>query len=326
MKQRTSLHWRKLLSLLLITLTMAAPYAMAVEEADLTYGLRHYWSFDEAHDNGLRDWAGEFELTLNIKGGVLTPGVAGQAMRVLPPSHARYLGTVAGNLCPVDMTIACWIRLEDVAPQAAIFSNGNQSQPKNKPWSFELKDGCLVFYAGTGRVLCEDKIPQERWVHVAAVVAKAESPASADSSRVRLYVDGREAGNGMVTIAPREAEPLVGNSHRGGNHPLGGQLDELAIWERAFSASEITDLVQLGQERKAISSLVTERQTVSLKAKKASNGSLGGEFVLSRDSDRGALRVHVSTSGLGIPGTDYEPLASIQIIPDGVREIRIPVR
>lgn len=80
-----------------------------------------------------------------------------------------------------------------------------------------------------------------------------------------------------------------------------------------------------GAESKPLSSVVTTRPTVSIRAERAPDGGSGGVLVLARDTDQGTLRVSMSCRGLGIPGTDYAPIPTIQNFPEGVREIRIPV-
>ncbi|MEI6338705.1 MAG: hypothetical protein WCQ57_09010, partial [Verrucomicrobiota bacterium] len=84
-------------------------------------------------------------------------------------------------------------------------------------------------------------------------------------------------------------------------------------------------LLALSMSGQALNSVVAAPPTVSIKAEKDPAGGSGGTFVLERESDRGALRVQLSYSGLGISGTDYAQPATIQTIPDGAREIRIPV-
>jgi len=84
-------------------------------------------------------------------------------------------------------------------------------------------------------------------------------------------------------------------------------------------------LLALSMSGQALNSVVAAPPTVSIKAEKDPAGGSGGTFVLERNSDRGALRVQLSYSGLGISGIDYAQPATIQTIPDGAREIRIPV-
>jgi hypothetical protein len=311
----------------MLALALALSLAVAGETPALTQGLLHYWSFDRADANGLRDSAGDCPLLGYRKSGEwLTAGVVGDAVDV---ATGVYLDGTACDLSPANFTVAGWIRYTAAASTSkarAILSAGNHYSPLNKPWVLQLTAGKLVLAGGAKSVQSPEPVPEGRWVHVAAVVTAPEAPGDAAARTVRLYLDGREIAAGSVTITPQVAQVLVGNTHRGGPDYFCGQFDELAVWARALSAAEIAALQRLGGDGKALSAVVTGCPTVGIRAEKAPDGAGGGTFVLSRDSDRGELRVHVSYSGLGLPGTDYAPLATLQLIPDGAREIRIPVR
>ncbi len=311
----------------LLLLALALPLSAVGVSTDLTRGLIHYWSFDREDDKGMRDSAGDMPWTGHRRSGEwLTDGVAGEAVDI---ANGVYLDGTERDLAPPNLTIAGWIRYEAAASSSrtrAILSVGNHSSPLKKPWVFQLSEHKLAFAGGSKSVKTAEPVPEGRWVHVAAVVSTSEAPVDAAARTVRLYVDGCEVASGSVSIVPKAAQVLIGNTHRGGPDRLCGQVDELAIWDRTLSAEDITALHRLGSEGKALSSLVTVRPTVSIEAEKASGGGSAGTFVLERDNAKGTLRVHVSTSGLGIPDTDYAPLATIQTFSDGQRELRISVR
>ena len=128
-----------------------------------------------------------------------------------------------------------------------------------------------------------EAVPEGRWVHVAATVADANDASDPTARTARLYVDGREVASGAVGIVPQTALVLVGNAHRSGPDGLGGQLDELAVWDRPLAATEIAALHRHGGEGKSLRSLVTTRPTVDITAQKAPSAA-GGTFVLGRDS------------------------------------------
>ena len=311
----------------LLLLALAMPLSADGAPTDLTRGLIHYWSFDRADDRGMRDCVGDIPLTGHRRSGEwLTDGVVGEAVDV---ASGVYLDGSVRNISPSDFAVAGWIRCQAGAGTSktrAILSAGNHSSPLRKPWVFQLYEGKLAFVGGPESVKATEPIPAGRWVHVAAVVSVSDAPSDASERTVRLYVDGHESASGTVSITPREAQVLVGNTHRGGPDRLCGQLDELAVWDRALSAKDIAALHQLGSEGQGLSSLVTVRPTVSIEAEKAPGGHSAGTFVLERDNAKGTLRVHVSYSGLGIPETDYAPLAIIQTFRDGQRELHISVR
>jgi len=92
-----------------------------------------------------------------------------------------------------------------------------------------------------------------------------------------------------------------------------------------YMPCEILLLLALSISGHALNSVVAVPPTLSIKAEKDPAGGSGGTFVLERESNPGALRVQLSYSGLGISGSDYAQPATLHTIPDGAREILIPV-
>ena len=304
----------------------SAPVSAADGQPEITHGLIHYWSFDRTDDDGRRDNAGDIPLRNSYRktGEWLVDGAAGEAADI---GKTQNLDGLERDLAPRALSVAGWIRYEPAANESksrAILSAGNHSDPAKKPWVFQLHDRRLALFGGAKSVKTTEAVPEGRWVHVAATVADANDASDPTARTARLYIDGREVASGAVGIVPQTALVLVGNTHRSGPDGLGGQIDELAVWDRPLAATEIAALHRHGGEGKSLRSLVTTRPTVSITAQKASSTG-GGTFVLGRDSGAGTLRVHLGWSGLAIPGTDYAPLPTIQTFPDGVREIRIPV-
>jgi hypothetical protein len=98
---------------------------------------------------------------------------------------------------------------------------------------------------------------------------------SADGAQLRLYVDGHEVtavdytglvnvpntpwisiGQRVVTVTDTNSTPPFYTSDPANNSPLFGGLDELALWDRALTASEVTALYNAGQSGKEITSIV----------------------------------------------------------------------
>jgi MSHA biogenesis protein MshQ len=81
-----------------------------------------------------------------------------------------------------------------------------------------------------------------RWYHLAAVYDGSLSAAN----RVTVYVDGRSSGTGFEaasSITPFSSPMWVGCLAEGGtSQGFLGTLDEVAVWHRALSASEILGL------------------------------------------------------------------------------------
>jgi hypothetical protein len=94
-----------------------------------------------------------------------------------------------------------------------------------------------------GDVSSPAMLPRSRWVHVAMTF---------DSSQARLYVDGKPAGQVtyMLSIPPDTSSIVIGGAEMerptGEAGPVVGRLaarvDEVALYDRAISASEVAQL------------------------------------------------------------------------------------
>jgi Concanavalin A-like lectin/glucanases superfamily len=82
-------------------------------------------------------------------------------------------------------------------------------------------------------------LPENRWVHLALVY---------DRQSARILVDGRLAvqQNYQLTIGPENAPLSIGASEEPnpalGTDPLGAELDEIAVWDRALTPAEVSAL------------------------------------------------------------------------------------
>jgi hypothetical protein len=89
--------------------------------------------------------------------------------------------------------------------------------------------GGLVFGGDHGSVRAGTQMPMNVWVHLAGTF---------DGANFRFYYNGRLVGTGSGTLGPPTATPLrIGKS--GDCAPFAGLLDEISIYDRALSASEI---------------------------------------------------------------------------------------
>lgn len=81
-------------------------------------------------------------------------------------------------------------------------------------------------------------VPQDTWTHVTATW---------DGTNMRLYIDGTEDGNSPTAKSgtiDADGNPLVIGTHSGDptNRRFNGKIDEVRLYNRALSASEISDL------------------------------------------------------------------------------------
>jgi DUF1680 family protein len=172
--------------------------------------------------------------------------VAGRSSNVLKldgsSGFARLPAGLLGNVA--DFTVAVWVNLAASTQWSRIFDFGAGTgaymflTPRSSA-------GGLRFAITTGGAGAEQQInvasplATGAWKHVAVTASRGTGI---------VYVDGEEAARAAITLTPAAlggtAAMLVGKSQFAGDPLLSGQLDELRIYSRALSASEVRTLFQ----------------------------------------------------------------------------------
>ena len=311
-----------LLLTIMLFLVSVLPLSAADAEQGLTAGITHYWSFDPVDKTGgggrvknIPADCGDISLTWiwpgKWRGGEwLSKGVTGKAIVIA--HKVRLQSGTTDSFLTQNFTIAGWINLN--ATTKAIKKRGIFMGDK---WTVELYDQKLRLTANGKTVLkSKAKMPEKKWLHVAAIVSK-----KGGSTTGKLYINGQKVASGKLSESVLSKNKPYKQVKIGSN--LDGLVDEMAIWDRAFAADDISVLCSLGKEGKALSSTVKDRPTVSLRAEKSSNNKYWGAFVLNRDTTKGDLRIQLNYGG---KGSGNKQFPEYQIIPDGAREVRIPVQ
>jgi hypothetical protein len=156
------------------------------------------------------------------------------------------------GVTPQEVTLSAWIRLESlgfegttstVIAKQATGEPGTGDGGGEASWALAVDpDGrpLLTLWNGSEvvRVLAPDVLVLGDWHHLAATRSR---------DLLLLYVDGVEVASAPFyeTRANYDIELGAYLTTRG-THPLDGLLDEISIYERALSASEIQGIYQLG--------------------------------------------------------------------------------
>ena len=89
-------------------------------------------------------------------------------------------------------------------------------------------------------IICNSAIPENTWTHVGYTL---------DGLTARAYLNGSECGTATGTAIPvgsPAAQNFIGARSNPSEHNFSGRVDEIAIWNRALSASEINQIRQSG--------------------------------------------------------------------------------
>jgi hypothetical protein len=220
-------------ALLLTFVAFGAPTA----RAGLTTGLEAYYQFN---GNGL-DSSGN-GLNLNVVNAGYGPGLFGQALS-LSGEEGQYADLSADpsafNLGSSDFTIQLWVNFNTFgsSEQTLIekFSGGG-----GPGWTLTTPGGNTIqfFASGLPTVQAPVSITAGTWNQI--IVERSGNTLSIYLDGSRLVSDTSYVGS----IDPSPNPLLIGarDSGDGRNFTVNGSLDEIAIWDRALSTSEIASL------------------------------------------------------------------------------------
>ena len=249
-----------------IVILAGALFAAATQaQADLNEGLVGYWKFDEGGGITAIDSSGNGNNGTLVNGPVWTAGKIGGALSLDGSDDYINVGSAANldNLGP--LTYSAWINLRSLDKRSIIFSKGD----------YYTRDGNIRFYMNTissernnltfnapfilGSVL-KTSIPNTpsvtswitagTWTHVAVTWDGGNS-----SSGVTLYVNGspiiadRVQGTQYTTKADNSAyNQILGGllAQDAVNTSFNGSMDDLRVYNRVLSATEIQELYALG--------------------------------------------------------------------------------
>ena len=208
--------------------TAQGPYADRV----ISDGASNYWRLNEASGLSAVDSVGG--KTGTISGGVTLgqPSPLGDGTSAMLFNGSTGKIATAAVLLPVAFTLEAWVKRGAGGPTDTIWSNYVAGQVGPIQWAV-ISTGFLQLYmeGQTDAVIVGSRSLNDNvWHHCMAVV---------DGAMVRLYVDGQldvAEASSHTSTAPATAA-VIGAT--GAGQFFTGALDEVAIYPRALSASEV---------------------------------------------------------------------------------------
>ncbi len=234
----------------------------------LTNGLVGHWTFDGQDTNWGANTTDDVSANSNI--GTMTsmstttspvPGVAGQAMNF--DGINDYINTSNNQNIDMtgNMTISAWIYSKGSSNNQTIVSKAwcdPEFQDAGSPYAFSItsinkmdyQSGDFTFSCGyTSDITSSNSISLNQWQHIVLV---------RDSSQLKVtfYLNSLQDSGGWQTYsvpsggATLRIGSLVTDRYNGVNEPssfFNGAIDELRFYNRALSASEVTELYNQGR-------------------------------------------------------------------------------
>jgi hypothetical protein len=226
-----------------------------------TTGLIGYWAFDEGRGNTTADSSGNRNTGYLSHSPKWTTGKIGKALR-FDATHNKNDGdnndgdgnkddgnkdddenprVIIGSKFDVSklpFTLSAWINPADFKDNRTIFSKRDSYKPSKMrfDWGLGLRTGSVYLAQPDSSVRFKYGPPASAWTHLTVVATKMDT---------KLYVNGTlqqtlgafDLGSGL------KANTVIGgtgeSSERDDNDPFNGMIDELRVYDRALSASEI---------------------------------------------------------------------------------------
>ena len=141
---------------------------------------------------------------------------------------------------PTTLTVSAWIKTTDTGASRGIVSSAFYSSGLN----FDVYNGEVSFgVSGTAvATTTTANVNDGNWHHV---VGTYDSQGDASGNTLYIYVDSvQKASNAVVTLYTRNDPLFIGAKGAGSStyFPFIGQIDEVAIFNRALDSTEISSL------------------------------------------------------------------------------------
>lgn len=221
------------------SLTSSAAYLNVVSDTNLFFGLTGWWRFDDGSGGTALDSTYFLSPTASVHNGTLTNsptwitnGAVGGALQLNGSSQSVGIGN--GALTNVNnFTIASWVNAAADATGGEIFSDFGQTRCLGQ----EAAD-CFaeVSISSAYRLVFGPSIRGTGWRHLTMV--------KSSTTGLSLYIDGTLSTNNATYTGDCS---VLNNNQTIGMTPdnqfrLKGSVDEVRVYNRVLSATEITNL------------------------------------------------------------------------------------
>lgn len=215
-------------------------------------GLKQYYKLDETSGTNALDEMSLYNGTAN-NADIFTAGSLG-----ILGTSARFVGSRViniGDIAWVDdtdsLTVSLWVNFTDLTPggQQFLFSKSDGIGPDDNVFSMRIQtSGYLNFYMrdvnniDDGIIInASDFFTTNELYHIVA---------TANSTTIQIYVNGTLANStaraGGDTFNPNSKSLAFGRFGSWNGYFFVGDLDEVGLWNRSLSASEVEELYNSG--------------------------------------------------------------------------------
>jgi carbon monoxide dehydrogenase subunit G len=205
-------------------------------------GLIGYWAFNEGTGVSTIDSSGRNNTGTLVNGPIWTAGKVSNALRFNATDNGnddddpRVVIGRNFDVSTLPFTLSAWINPVDFTDWRAIFSKRDSPSRLAMRFDIGLSQGNGQVYVNGATLLTFGYAPPTNtWTHITVV---------ATSSNTKLYVNGvlRKSIGAMKLGTKASANTVIGGTGEGpggDNDPFKGMIDEVRVYNRALSASEV---------------------------------------------------------------------------------------
>ena len=215
--------------------------------AEINDGLVAFYPFNgNANDESGNGYDG------TVYGATLTTDRFGNPDRAYSFDGTDYISAPDSNVFPVSstpFTLAAWVALDSYGPDGGCYLMGQSDGGGNyNKWIFWLGSGGISFisYPSSGSHwigLGSFSFQLNTWYHVAV---------RSDGSTLVSFVNGTQLGSASARDIGDASSPFYMGTAEGTTRRLRGSVDDVRIYNRALSESEINDLFTLNDSSQKV--------------------------------------------------------------------------
>jgi hypothetical protein len=212
-----------------------------VARADITTNLEVKYSFEEGSGTTVADASGNLHAATLLNGASYTaasaPSVTQSSYSLLLDGVNDYVESNATVSVPAVFSASAWIYPTALDPA---FGDGIVATAYNDSFALFLNaSNHISWYTGGQPTIGNATIPLNAWTHVVATW---------DGTHAKVYVngvldvDGGDYSGFGLNTGPTNHTIRVGQLHTSGEGKFTGRLDEVAVFSRALSSGDVTEL------------------------------------------------------------------------------------
>ncbi|MBI5529886.1 MAG: hypothetical protein HY918_00085 [Candidatus Doudnabacteria bacterium] len=199
-----------------------------------TSGLVGYWKLDEASASSAADSSGSNYNGTLVNNPTWSAGKINGGLSLNPgTTKNQYVSLPSISLGNSEVTISAWANIRSYSTNVPFISKGTNIYRNGSEWGLWIYGGGnLEARRGGQYITALTKVTLNSWHNYATVMS---------ASSTTVYVDGVKVftGAGLPTTAIGGTTGIGG---WGGTGNLDGTLDEIRVYNRALSATEILDI------------------------------------------------------------------------------------